>query len=68
MTVINEMFGRVNANGDIVVLMIDDGSSVTKIDANVYPVGSSVSAHYEHAEGIVLTIEDAKLIKLEIES
>ena len=37
-----------------------DGSVATRIDANVYPVGSQLSAKYEHPRGIILTIADAK--------
>ncbi len=38
----------------------DSGEAATRIDANVYPIGSSLSARYEHPEGIVLSISDAK--------
>jgi hypothetical protein len=68
MDAINQMFGRINADGNVVVLMAEDGAPVTRIDANVYPVGSSTSARYEHPEGIVLTTADAAAIKLNIES
>lgn len=61
MTTTNEMFYRVNENGDAVVFH-ESGEAVTKIDANVYPVGSGFSARYEHPEGIVLTVADAERI------
>lgn len=63
----NEMFYRVNENGDAVVLNCEDGSAVTKIDADVYPVGSAFSTRYEHAEGIVLTVSDAESIGIQAE-
>lgn len=68
MNAINTMFGRTNENGDVVVLDAATGEAVTRIDANVYPIGSSMSARYEHAAGIVLTPADAAAIGLEIES
>jgi hypothetical protein len=57
----NEMFYRVNENGDAVVFH-ESGECVTKIDASVYPVDSDLSARYEHANGIVLTVADAEKI------
>ena len=66
MNAINTMFGRINDNGDVTVLEAD-GSTATRIDANVYPVGSSTSARYEHPDGIELTVADAEKIGLLIE-
>ena len=60
------MFYRINENGNAVILN-DDGTAVTRIDANVYPVGSVLSASHEHAEGIVLTVADAQKIGIEAE-
>lgn len=59
----NKMFYRLNDNdnGDAVILY-DSGEPVTRIDANVYPVDSELSARYEHAQGIVLTVADAEKI------
>jgi hypothetical protein len=57
----NEMFYRVNENGNAAVFH-DSGEVVTKIDANVYPVDSDLSARYEHVYGIVLTVADAERI------
>ena len=57
-----DFFYRLNEQGHAVILHSDDGSSVRKIDANVYPIGSSLSARYEHPEGIILTVADAKKI------
>jgi len=44
------MFYRIDDDGNAIILE-DDGSIVTRIDANVYPVGSNCSARYEHPEG-----------------
>ena len=67
----NKIFGRINLeNNQIVdVLYSTDGSSVTKIDGatTIYPVNSSLSAAYEHANGIQLSIADAQKLGLEIE-
>jgi hypothetical protein len=60
------MFYRINDDGNAIILE-DDGSIVTRIDANVYPVGSDLSARYEHPEGIVLTVEDAEKLGIEVE-
>lgn len=64
---IENMFYRVNDNGDADILNSEDGSRVTRIDASVYPVGSLVSARYEHPEGIVLSINDAEAIGIAAE-
>lgn len=65
----DEMFYRRNDNGDggAVILYVTDGEPVTRIDADVYPVGSELSARYEHADGIVLTVADAESIGIEAE-
>ena len=62
----NTLFGRINENGNVTVFEAD-GSTATRIDANVYPVGSNLSARYEHAEGIELAVADAEKIGLMIE-
>ena len=64
---INEMFGRVNAEGNVEVLFVESGELVTRIDENFYPVGSDLSVRYEHPEGITLTMDDAKSLGLDIE-
>ena len=61
------MFYRLNDDNNAVILHDDDGSAVTRIDANVYPVGSQLSARYEHADGIVLTVSDAESIGIHTE-
>jgi hypothetical protein len=47
-------------------LFYEDGVSVNRLDDVVYPVGSNVSALYEHPEGIVLSKSDAEKLKIEI--
>lgn len=62
----NGLFGRIDGNGNVAVFEAD-GSAATRIDANVYPVGSQLSTRHEHPEGIVLTAADAETIGLKIE-
>ncbi|EIV2085497.1 hypothetical protein A8C14_003406 [Klebsiella aerogenes] len=65
---ISEVFGRINEEGTVDILYVEDGHPVTRLDAsNVYPVNSSLSVSYDHAEGIKLTQEDARLIGIDIE-
>lgn len=54
-----DLFYRLDENGNAVIFDLD-GDIATTIDASVYPVDSQLSTRYEHHEGIVLTIEDAK--------
>ena len=63
------MFYRINENGNAVILN-DSGTLVTSLTRPlpcVYPIGSNVSAYYEHPEGIVLTVDDAKKCGIEAE-
>lgn len=60
-------FGRLDDNGNVVVLHVEDGAAATRLDASVYPVNSDLSARYEHAAGIVLTRADALRIGIKIE-
>ncbi len=62
-----EFFGRINQDGNVDVLHVADGAAATRLDASVYPVGSDVSARYEHPDGIVLTRDDAAKLGIEIE-
>lgn len=65
---LNEVFGRMNDNGNVDILYINDGERVTRLNVDgVYPVDSSLSTRYEHASGIILTVEDAKSLNIEIE-
>ena len=59
------MFARKNVDGNYDIFE-NDGSVVTKINANVYPVGSNFSARYEHADGIVLTADDVDKLNIQI--
>ena len=63
----DDIFGRINEEGTVDVLYAECGTAVTRLDANVYPVGSDFGARYEHPEGIVLTLDDARKIGLTIE-
>ena len=61
-------FGRVNEQGTIDVLHVEDGMAASRLECrNLYPVGSSLSVHYEHADGIKISREDAARIGLQIE-
>lgn len=62
-----EIFGRIDDNGNVMVLYAEDGWPVTRIDSSVYPIGSELGARYEHAEGIILSREDADSLGIEIE-
>ena len=64
----HKIFGRIRDDGNIDILYASDGAPVTRIDADVYPVESTLSARYEHPRGIVLTREDAESLGIEIES
>lgn len=62
------IFARKRKDRDYDILYTDDGDiKVTRIDANVYPVGSNKSAKYEFLEGNVLSKGDVKKLKLDIE-
>ena len=61
-----DLFYRLDENGNAVIFDLD-GDIATTIDANVYHIDSQVSTRYEHPEGIVLTIEDAKKLGIEEE-
>ena len=65
-----EIFGRTNQNGNIDILWIESGEAVTRLsekNATVYPVASSLSAHYDHSSGIEVTLQDAKKIGIDVE-
>lgn len=61
-----KLFGRLRKDGNIAVFH-EDGYVATRLDANVYPVGSTLSARYDHPQGIVLTPFDAQRLGLEME-
>jgi len=60
-------FGRLNFAGTVDVLDVETGEAITRLELDVYPVGSQLSARYDHPEGIALTVADAQRIGLEIE-
>jgi hypothetical protein len=63
----NKIFGQLTENGNVAIFYVQDGDVVTKLDANVYPVNSDLSAKYEHPEGIILSKTDAKNLKIKLE-
>jgi len=65
---LDTIIGRKNNDGTISLIYSGDGEAVTRINEDVYPVGSALSARYEHPRGIVLTREDAIKLGIEIES
>ena len=62
----NEYFGRKTECGNIAVLDCE-GFPITRMDENIYPINSNLSARYEHSSGIIISIQDARKIGLEIE-
>lgn len=62
-----EIFGRVTAEGNVAILVAETGEAVTRLDANVYPIGSDLSARYEHPAGIVLSADDAAKLGVVVE-
>ena len=65
---LNEVFGRVNQFNTVDILFINDGERATRLDVDgLYPVDSLLSTRYEHAEGIILTLEQCEKIGIEIE-
>ena len=63
---INEVFGRINEQGNVDLFAMD-GEAATRVDANIYHVGSGLSARYEHPEGITISKDDANRIGVQIE-
>ena len=64
---LNNMFGKINEEGNVDILNKEDGSAITRIDENVYPVNSEFSARHEHPTGIILTVYDVKKLGISIE-
>ncbi|MBL4656240.1 MAG: hypothetical protein JKY33_10510 [Bacteroidia bacterium] len=64
-----KLFYRLNADGNAVILDCEDGEAICRMRGVtwIYPVDSEFSCAYEHAEGIVLTVEDAAKLHIEIE-
>jgi hypothetical protein len=61
------IFGRRNENGNIALLYEADGAPVTRLDEDIYPIDSDLSARHEHPEGIVIDDNDAVRLGIEIE-
>lgn len=68
---INEVYGKLNANGNVSLLYVDDGYPVTRLDTEgferIYPANSDLSTDWEHPEGIVLTLSDCHHLKIDVE-
>ncbi|EFB1900790.1 hypothetical protein Q6848_003964 [Escherichia coli] len=64
---ISESFGRINSEGNVDILYADSGESVTRLDADVFPVSSESGARNDHHEGRKITLADARRIGIEIE-
>jgi hypothetical protein len=64
-----EFFGRIDENGNVEVFH-ESGEAATRMDHNIYAIGSdgSKSVRYEHPEGIVISRADAEKIGLEIDA
>lgn len=64
------LFARRNADGNFAILDTE-GMPVTRLPGgeypSVYPVGSDLSADYEHAEGIVLDEAGVHLVEIDFE-
>ena len=63
----DKIFGKINDDGNVALFYAEDGETVTSLNESIYPVGSELSARYEHPQGVVISIEDAKLLGIEIE-
>ena len=50
----NQVIARKTENG-YQILTADTGESVTRLNANVYPINSDYSSRIEHPEGIALS-------------
>lgn len=53
-----QLYGRMDLDGNV-TLEDENGSIVTSIDADVFPVDSNLIARNEHPDGITLTRSDA---------
>ncbi len=61
-----QLYGRMDLDGNV-TLEDANGSIVTRIDADVRPVDSTISAREEHPDGITLTRSDAAKIGVILE-
>ena len=65
------MFYRLNENKNAQIFH-DSGEVVTRLHSKhgfrvVWPIGSDLSAQYEHIDGLVLSVRDAKKLGIESE-
>ena len=68
MTQLNEIFGQLDSQGNVGLFFIESGEHVTRLDSDgIYPVDADVSTKYEHPEGIVITVDDANRLGIEVE-
>lgn len=69
MTRLDEVFGKINENGNVDILYKNSGESVTRLETekSIYPCNSSLSIRYEHINGIQLTVEQCNSLNIEIE-
>lgn len=61
------IYARKTDNGYLLIAGDDVLTRFENGDPVVYPVGSDVSAHYEHPSGIILTLDDVKKCGIEVE-
>ena len=62
-----KFFYRLNEEGNAVIFH-ETGEAATKLGGPaIYPIGSLLSTHYEHPEGIILSVEDAEKLGVEEE-
>ena len=65
---LNEVFGRINNDGNVDILDINDGDRVTRLNVDgIYPVNSLLSTKYEHTHGIILLMDQCKTLNIAIE-
>ena len=62
----NMFFYRLNESGDAAILHVKTGEPVTRMEMlrGFYCVNSGLSTHYEHPEGIVLSLADVQKLGL----
>jgi len=70
MAKLNEIFGRAQQNGNVMLFYKNDGELVTSIDDSepqIWPEKSNLSAYYDHEGGIEITAQDANELGIDIE-
>lgn len=65
---VNGMFGIINDDNTVSIAWADDGCPVTRIEGGegIWPVDSDFSAAYEHADGIIVDMDTAKSLSIEL--